>query len=278
VSKPAEIKMPEDWNDQAGWDAHYRYRLQQEPPRGVWDGFGCFRSEVLPQLAADLKSRGRASVWVPGCGISPLPRLLALQGLTVVATDISAAAVAFQQGDRNDVTPYAPDWEPVAGGSLTAEVHDFREDFRREAFDLILNVKAFQGFPVGDLGRIAAAHARSLKPGGHAYFETMNVQGQLRDDLEGALEGGGFIVPLAALNRWYRGALRDSGIPHAFLMGLPLVRRTGEYNEEERWQQGVTRLGEITAEYESRLQAAQEADQARVGPEAKVATVIYVTG
>src|SRR5947209_5593326 len=36
--------------------------------------------EELPRIAADLKARGWHSVWVPGCGLSPLPKLLALLG------------------------------------------------------------------------------------------------------------------------------------------------------------------------------------------------------
>jgi hypothetical protein len=40
----------------------------------------------------------------------------------------------------------------------------------------------------------------------------------------------------------------------------------------------MARLREIDAEYRSRSQAEQEAEQARMGPEAKVATVNYSTG
>ncbi len=40
----------------------------------------------------------------------------------------------------------------------------------------------------------------------------------------------------------------------------------------------MTRLGEITAEYQSRLRVEQAAEEARAGGEAKVATVIYSTG
>src|SRR5205814_6517573 len=132
-------------------------------------------------IAAVLRSRGWTSAWIPGCGLSPLPRLLAFLGLAVVATDASPVAVSFQQSRRNDVVPFAAGWEAVAGGSLAAEVHDFREGFRTDAFDIVVNVKAFQGFAVENMRRIAAVHARALRPGRWAYFDTMNVQGQRRD-------------------------------------------------------------------------------------------------
>jgi hypothetical protein len=171
-------------------------------------------------------------------------------------------------------------WDPPSeGGSLAAAVHDFRMDFQSEAFEVIFNVKAFQGFPAGDLRQIAGVHARALKPGRQAYFDTMNVQGERRDELEQALEDGGFVVPFAGLNRWYRRALRETGIPHLFILGQPMIPRTGAYADDHaRWQRDMARLREIAAEYQSRLQAEGEAEETRMGAEAKVATVIYSTG
>jgi hypothetical protein len=273
--------MPEDWNDHAGWDSYFRDCLGRDEVWGPWERpAGSIPLEELPRIAADMKSQGWTSVWVPGCGLSPLGKLLAWLGLTVVATDVSPAAVAFQQGDRNDIAPLAAYWGRQAeGGSLTAMVHDFREEFQTEAFDLLLNVKAFQAFPAEDMRRIARVHARALKPGRRAYFDTMNVQGERRDVLEQALEEGGFVVPFAGLNRWYRQALRETGIPHAFILGRPMIPRTGEYADDQpRWQRDMARLREVEAEYQARAQKEQVAEQARVGPEAKVATVIYSTG
>jgi hypothetical protein len=280
MSKQPEAKMPQDWNAHAGWDRYFRDRLRREPVWDTWEGVGSIPVNELPRIAADLKSRGWLSAWIPGCGLSPLPKLLARLGLKVVATDVSPTAIAFQQGDRTDVARFADGWGPPdESGSLNALVHDFREEFRREAFDIVINVKAFQAFPVEDMRRVAAVHARALKPGRQAYFDTMNVQGQRRDELEQALEDGGFVVPFAAVSRWYRGALRETGIPHLFILGRPMIPRTGEYADDQaRWDRDMARLREIDGEYQSRLQAAEEAERARLGPEAKVATVIYSTG
>ena len=158
---------------------------------------------------------------------------------------------------------------------LTALVHDFR----RDAFAITINVKAIQGFPVEDMRRIARVHARAMRPGRQADFDTMNVQGERRDDLERALEDGGFVVPFAALDLWYGQALRETGIPHLFVLGRPMIPRTGKYADDQaKWDRDMARLREIDGEYRTRFQAGQEAEQARMGPEAKVATVIYSTG
>ena len=107
----------------------------------------------------------------------------------------------------------------------------------------------------------------------------MNVQGERRDELEQALEDGGFVVPLFGLNRWYRRELLDTGIPHLFILGQPMVPRTGEYADGgPSWERDMARLREISAQYRSRLQAEEEAEQKRIGPNSRVAQVIYSTG
>ena len=107
----------------------------------------------------------------------------------------------------------------------------------------------------------------------------MNVQGERRDDLEQALEDGGFVVPFCKLNRWYRQALHATKLPHLFVLGRPMIPRTGEYAEDQaKWERDMARLREIDAEYQSRLRTEQDAEQARCGPDAKLAMVIYSTG
>jgi len=64
-----------------------------------------------------------------------------------------------------------------------------------------------------------------------------------------------------------------------FVLGQAMIRRTGEYaNGGPKWERDMARLREISAEYRSRLQTEQEAEQSRIGPDAKVAHVIYSTG
>jgi SAM-dependent methyltransferase len=280
MAKKRQVPMPDDWNDQAGWDRYYESQLARSE-RDPWDDqIGSIPVEQLPSIAQDLKSRGWKTVWVPGCGVSLLARLLAHLGLEVVATDISPTAIDFQRQRADRIAHLVETLGPAEpAGSLVAEVHDFRTSFRVGAFDLIINVKAIQAFPVSDIERIARVHADALRKGRSAYFDTMNVQGERRDQLEDALEASGFVVPLSRLNRWYRRSLGETGIPHAFILGQPMIPRTGKYADGgPNWERDMTRLRKITEEYRGRLEAEQESEQDRIGPDAKVAQVIYSTG
>jgi hypothetical protein len=274
--KQPDVQMPEDWNNHAGWDEYYEYRLTQ--PSG--NGIGSIPIEDLPGVAANIRSKGGRAVWIPGCGLSPLARLLAHLGLDVVATDVSPVAVQFQREQTDAFSHLTGRLGPVdPAGSLVAELHDFRSKFRRDAFDLIINVKAIQGFGLPDVRGIARNHALALRKGGVGIFDTLNVQGEHRDDLERSLEDGGFIVPLAKLDRWYRAALRESGLPHIFVLGQPMIPRTGEYAEDESaWERDMARLRAIGADYQARLLTEQESERLRIGPDGKVAHVIYSTG
>jgi 2-polyprenyl-3-methyl-5-hydroxy-6-metoxy-1,4-benzoquinol methylase len=280
MARHCEVQMPEDWNDHASWNQYYEAQIVRTK-RNRWDySIGSIPIDQLPSLARDLKSRGERSVWVPGCGLSPLAYLLAHLGLEVVATDVSSSAVQFQR-ERGDAFRNLTRTLGLAdpAGSLVVELHDFRSEFCRGAFDLIINVKAIQAFPLTDMGRIAKNHAMALRKGRFAYFDTMNVQGERRDQLEKALEDGGFIVPLTKLNRWYREELQRTGIPYAFLLGQPMIPRTGEYaNGGPKWDQDMARLREISADYRARLETEQESERLRIGSDAKVAHVIYSTG
>ena len=58
-----------------------------------------------------------------------------------------------------------------------------------------------------------------------------------------------------------------------------MIPRTGEYADGgPMWERDMAQLREISAEYQARLQAEQEAEQSRIGPDAKVAQVVYSTG
>jgi hypothetical protein len=278
MASQGEVQMPCDWNDYGGWDRYYQSQVEQ-PRNDAWDfEIGSIPVAELPKIAKSMKAKGWRSVWIPGCGLSPLPHLLAHVGLNVVATDVSQVAIRFQRdgSDRFAGLKFAP-LDPV--GSLVVEVHDFRSKYRQEEFDLIINVKAFQGFSFSDMRRIAGVHAEALRKGRYAYFDTMNVQGEGRDELEQALEEGGFVVPLSGLNRWYRRELYDTGIPHVFILGQPMVPQTGEYSGGgPTCERDMARLRDVRAQYQSRLQAEEEAEQRRIGPNTKVAHVIYSTG
>jgi hypothetical protein len=275
-----DIPMPDDWNDHAGWDTYYESRISRRNRGMPDDDTVVLSSEQLLRLAEELKGKEWRSGWIPGCGLSGLPQSLANLGLEVIATDLSPAAVQFQNEAATKFhQPAATDGQADSAGSLTAEVHDFRTAFRLEAFDIILNVKAFQKFPAQDLLAIARVHAETLRPGRHAYFFTQNVQGELRDELEQALADGGFAVPFLALTQSYRRALRETRIPHVFVLGHPWVTDADGYERgNPNRESAVARLKEISAEFHGRMAAEYEDENRRFGPDAKLAHVIYNTG
>jgi hypothetical protein len=273
-------QMPDDWNDHADWEAYYRFQLARTERDARDVHTGSIGTDRLPQFAAELKANGWRTVWVPGCGLSPLAYLLSRLGLEVTATDVSPTAVAYQRDAHPKFGELASKLGEVSeGGLLTVELHDFRTQLCEEAFDVIINVKAIQAFPLADMVLIAQTHAKALRPGRYAYFDTMNVQGNRRDQLEQALEDGGFVVPFQSIDRWYRGALNETGIPYVFILGHPIIPRTGVYTEGgPKWEADMARLREISAEYDHRRVSEQEGERSRIGPKAKIAQVIYSTG
>ena len=143
----------------------------------------------------------------------------------------------------------------------------------------MLNQRAFQGFSGPSTERAAASQFAALRPGGEAVFDTINVQGERRDELEACLVAAGFHVSLYEANRRLRRALEATGVPHVFVLGRPMVPRTRPYEaDEDKWRAGMSILRGIYAAYEERLEAEYQAEQRRVGPDTKVATVIYSTG
>jgi hypothetical protein len=271
-----ELSMPVNWSDHSAWNLYYSWQISNKVNRDAEAGTGSFPIDRLPALANDLKSRGWRKVWIPGCGLSPLGKYLAHLGLSVVVTDVSPVAVEFQSATSGQNASLVSKLGMAdSEGSLIAEVHDFRQEFQRAKFDLIINVRAFQGFEVAEMVQIARSHATALAQGRYAYFDTINVQGESRDQLEKALEDGGFWVPFRLLDSWYRRELRETGIPHVFILGQPMIPQTGVYaGGGAKWETDCERLRAISAEHRSR----SEAEQSSWSPDAKVAQLIYSTG
>lgn len=129
----------------------------------------------------------------------------------------------------------------------------------------------------------AQTHATALRPGGIAFFDMMNVQGELREQLENTLVDAGFYVPLVNLNRWYRTALADTGIPHVFVLGTPMIPQRDDMPYPHEWgspefERDVAILRDITMEYQSRMEAEYDQERAAITPQTKHAQIIYSTG
>lgn len=283
-----EIKMPDDWDDHAGWEAYYValpsdefwYKSASTSP-------GSFSFNRLGSLIDDFVSRKWMTLWFPGCGFSPLPRAFASFGFTAYATDIAPSAIEYQHHNESIVEPLLSGVTVENtcdhSGSLVAEIHDFRTSYDDDKVDAIFNIKSIQGLPAKSMSCACRSHFAALRPGGVAFFDTMNVQGERRDQLEDALADAGFYVPLRALNKWYRQALADTGIPHMFVLGTPMIPERDDYPyPHKRGSPGYNRdvqiLRDLTADYRSRMQPEYEKEQQTVDDTTKYAQVIYSTG
>lgn len=278
-----EHQMPKDWSNAAGWENYYAGLIDGE---GNLDDVawrtGYFSPDQVTQLAAELKNAKVKTIWIPGCGVSLLPSLLSNAGFTVHATDISQIAVDFQLGSRSDVIDMLLQRVEIEsnGGSLVANVHDFQTEYEVEFFDLVINVKAIQGFNVAEMKKIAFSHFRSLKSGKQAIFDTMNVQGELRENLEYAVVNAGFFLPFYELNLQFRRSLNETGFPYVFVLGQPFIPRSNEYEDDAKWNRDMNVLRKISADFNEKRSAEQERVKAyyEQTPEAITATIIYSTG
>ena len=281
-----EVAMPDDGDDADGWERYYAAPSSFPSARDQRRETGSLGPEPLAALIGDLRMRGRQGVWFPGCGLSSVPRVMAAFGFNVHATDLSVSAVRSQQGQDGDRDVERLTQAVVAQGqSLAAEpgeftvaVHDFRTPYREAAFDLVVNQRAFQGLPRPSMERAAASHTAAVRPGGLAIFDTMNVQGERRDELEGCLVAAGFHVPLFEANRRLRRALAATGIPHVFILGRPMIPAVGPYTDMAKRQADTAVLRDIFTEHQERWPAEYQAERERAGADAKVASVIYSTG
>lgn len=279
-----QTKMPKDWHNQKGWEKYYAALIRKGSYLDEAKDTGSISFDRLPQFVEELKSNNFSNVWVAGCGLSLMPKLLAKGGLKVHATDISSTAIAFQRNnDDPKVVALIQKSEVPASdsGSLTAEVHDFSQPYLETHFDFIINVKAIQGFERDTMRQIAKVHYDALKPSGQAIFDTMNVQGERRDMLEESVVDAGFFIPFYELNVWYRAKLRNTGISHFFILGQPMIPRSGIYQKDEsKWQEDTQVLRSIAAEFREKQQAEAETVKKHFAenPDTGTANIIYSTG
>jgi hypothetical protein len=266
MNMKTEISMPYDWNDHAGWERFYAALYGKMGKTGwVDDGFErlvIFENDPA-RFAADLKAKRWQKVWVPGCGMSAIPKILAELGLEVHATDISPSAIMFQQTRYESGPLYPPTGHEQQPGRLECQAHDFRSPYLENYFDLVINVKAFSGFDRETLRQVADSHYKALKPGRRAQFVTLNAQDELKDAMEDCLLGAGFMLPSYGLERWLREKLREVGIPNF---------------EAALHQMNDRNVVSILKEYQTRALAEGESEHESIRSGEKVAQIYYLTG
>ncbi|MBX7171843.1 MAG: class I SAM-dependent methyltransferase [Pyrinomonadaceae bacterium] len=276
-------EMPKDWNNHKGWENYYAslYPNGDFADKCFWTG--SISLDRVESLAKELNQNNRKTIWISGCGISLLPKALAQRGLKVYATDISPSAIAFQNSKEKRIQDLLDKQillEINDSGSLISEIQDFRSPYKDNFFDLIINTKSFQGFDKPTMASVAKTHFDSLKPSCNAIFDTMNVQGENRENFEESLVSAGFLIPFYELNCWYRKKLNETGIPYVFVLGNPFIPRFGFYADNEELVEKDTKvLREIAAEFHQKQQESIEQEREKLqSPKAKIATIIYSTG
>jgi SAM-dependent methyltransferase len=285
-------EMPWNWDDHAGWEAFYSGAV--EAAAGAKRPLPYGNPKAI-RFARWLFQRGYRKLWFAGCGLDGATRIYASLGCRVWATDVAPSAIAYQQllADRpfdalpgwmmdfvRHSLPDLKEWEP---GELTALVHDFRQPFPEPDFDCILNIRSFQGLPPESLTAAARVFFAALRPGGHAFFDTQNVQGEWRDVLEDALLEAGFVIPGVGPDRWYRHAIADAGIRCNLVLGRAILADNGERyagpDGEARRAADEELLRTLTEELRERHKS--EADATRQiwdDPTVRTADVVYNTG
>jgi hypothetical protein len=264
------VTEPADWNDIAGWDRHH-------VETSVAERIAAARRAL--RYVPDLEANRLKRVWFPGCGTSFAPRSYAELGFDVTASDLSREALDVQwqskqaSGDllRMLYEQAVSGLAPERGGAFRTQKHDLRSPWEGPPFDCVLNIRALSGFDAKTRTAIAASQLGALRPGGWAIFETSGVGPDARDALEEVLLGAGATLPLHACERWYRQALRDTGLPVTFVLGHPRVLASEEHVEQPGEQE---QLDEIERAYLAR----RREERAREGPpppEARLAFVLY---
>lgn len=274
------IQAPDEWDNVASWDEYFTKRIKSESyPH---DGLDIFAHNNLEDIAKNIRNNGVSTIWIPGCGLSQLPTVVAALGFRVFATDFSSVVVDYQLSGEIDISniPIKLDKK-----NFVCELHDHRKAYRENEIDLILNIKAFQQFNQDDLKLVAQSHFKALK-GREAIFSTLNCQGEARDQIEEALVNAGFFIPFYELEKEYRQLLNATGIPYAFVLGRPIIPQVDIHgNPVERWHDEDWRssskalLNEITAQFEKRkTEVLDEENQKFESDNTKYANIIYNTG
>ncbi len=278
-----KVEKPDNWNDHEGWEKHFAslYPNGNFADECIW--IGSISLDGIESVANNLNEKKVQKIWLPGCGTSLLPRALSQRGFEVYATDISPTAVRFQISEDDRIQRLIDEkvkLEIDKSGTLQAEIQDFRQPYKKEFFDLIINTKALQGFDKDTLATVAQVHFDALKPSNQAIFDTINVQGERRELLEESLVNAGFLIPFYELNRWYRNKLNDTKLPYVFVLGNPIIPWHGIYaDDKNRREQDMEILREITNEFRERQQAELKFEQKKLEqPDGKLASIIYSTG
>ena len=76
-----KVEKPKDWNDHLGWEDYYAYLHGSGNHLRECQWTGSISTDRVGEFAEGLKQGQMETIWIPGCGVSLLPRLLQKAGL-----------------------------------------------------------------------------------------------------------------------------------------------------------------------------------------------------
>jgi hypothetical protein len=164
---------PKDWNDKDAWDRYFTAKLLAGDTPSDPDFI------ILRFLSLAHERGGR--IWFPGCGLDPYPHAYAQQGCKVLGTDFSSVAVRFQQ--RLAAAFLKENASAKVQGTFAIAEQDFTQATPDGDFDVVINCRAFQGLSAGAMSAAAGHFYAALRPGGACVIDTMNLQGQRRNQI-----------------------------------------------------------------------------------------------
>ncbi|MEH1940399.1 MAG: class I SAM-dependent methyltransferase [Nostoc sp.] len=286
---PRHCKPPENWDNHDQWNEYWANQSDALPQAEVWSPW---RNEPELRFIDFVRNQSQRKVWFAGCGISFAPIFYAYAGCNVLASDVSVVAIDFlRQVNQQGITSLVSNveemntdlkMEQTQATDLRFLVHDFREPLDEYDFDVILNIKAYQGLPTTSMKQAATTFYKALKTGGYAIFDTQNVQGDYRNQIEDSLLDVGFYIPFHKSERWYREQLNSTGIVYVMVLGGPLIPQWGQYGDDD-WNTRASQDQEILYSFYSEYQKQREQESKEVqeilkGKQTKIAHVVYNTG
>jgi hypothetical protein len=288
---------PINWEDKDAWDCYFDAELSATH-RISFDSAPI----VLRFLSFAQEKGGR--VWFAGCGLDRYPYTYAGRGCNVLATDFSPVAVRYQQRLAADFLKQnkaahvqgtlTARWLVMCRrmlrqnkaahvqGTLAVVEHDFTHYKPDGEFDVVINIRAFQGLSASAMRAAAGNFYAALRPGGACIIDTMNVQGPRRNLIEDGLMAAGFYIPFQKSERWYRLQLVSTGIVYWMVLERPHIPNANQYPQAqftEFAKRDQQILDSFRGEYERRLKDEEAEAKAMVSdPATIVAHVVYATG
>jgi SAM-dependent methyltransferase len=150
----------ESWFDSKFYHILYKNRDDKEA------------QHFIDKLLHFLNPAKNCKIWDMACGRGRHCVYLNKKGFDVAGTDLSSSSIDFARSSENK--------------TLSFKVHDMRETFKTDEFDIVLNLFTSFGYFENDADnlRVIRTAERALKKEGFLIIDFMNVQNTLKNLVE----------------------------------------------------------------------------------------------